>query len=148
VTARACCLGAYFLEGLDSFEFTSMLPAERVARTVTLGSIVHPQYENEFENGIAVSWDRVPFTLGCASIWSEKARAEHYNDLCQINGRIVLAGEHASYLPSWQEGAALTGVASSIDKPQLSSSASAASAVLSHLATSASSSAARFSMRS
>jgi monoamine oxidase len=70
--------------------------------------VVHPQYENEFENGIAVSWHRVPFMLGCASIWSEKARAEHYNDLCQIDGRIVLAGEHASYLPSWQEGAILS----------------------------------------
>jgi hypothetical protein len=73
--------------------------AQRVARTVTLGSIVHPQYENEFGNGIAVSSDRVPFTLGCAGIWSEKARAEHYNDLCQIDGRIVLAGEHVFCVP-------------------------------------------------
>jgi monoamine oxidase len=105
---RGVLLGAYFLEGSNSFEFTSMPPAERVARTVALGSIIHPQYEKEFENGIAVSWDRVPFTLGCASIWNEKARAEHYNDLCQIDGRIVLAGEHASYLPSWQEGAILS----------------------------------------
>ena len=38
----------------------------------------------------------------------EDARAEHYDDLCQIDGRIVLAGEHASYLPAWQEGAILS----------------------------------------
>jgi monoamine oxidase len=25
--------------------------------------------------------------------------------LCAFDGRIVLAGEHASYLPAWQEGA-------------------------------------------
>ena len=37
-----------------------------------------------------------------------EARAEHYDDLCQIDGRIVLAGEHASYLPAWQEGAILS----------------------------------------
>ena len=37
-----------------------------------------------------------------------ESRAEHYNDLCQIDGRIVLAGEHASYLPAWQEGAILS----------------------------------------
>jgi monoamine oxidase len=107
-SVRGVLLGAYFLEGSNSFDFASMPPAERVARTVALGSIIHPQYEKEFENGIAVSWDRVPFTLGCASIWSENARAEHYKDLCQIDGRIVLSGEHASYLPSWQEGAILS----------------------------------------
>ena len=29
----------------------------------------------EFENGIAVAWHRMPFTLGCAGDWSEAARA-------------------------------------------------------------------------
>ena len=51
---------------------------------------------------------RVPFTLGCAGDWSDEARSAHYNDLCQIDGRIVLAGEHASYIPAWQEGAILS----------------------------------------
>ena len=63
----------------------------------------------EFENGIAVAWHRVPFTLGCAGDWTEAASApQHYDDLCQIDGRIVLAGEHASYIPAWQEGAILS----------------------------------------
>ena len=31
-------------------------------------------------------------------------RATHYDDLCRIDGRIALAGEHASYLRGWQEG--------------------------------------------
>jgi monoamine oxidase len=75
---------------------------------VALGSRIHPQYPDEFENGVAVAWHRVPFTLGCAGYWTEKTRAEHYDDLCQIDGRIVLAGEHASYLPAWQEGAILS----------------------------------------
>ena len=55
-----------------------------------------------------VEVSRVPFTLGCAGYWTEKARAEHYDSLCQTDGRIVLAGEHASYLPAWQEGAVLS----------------------------------------
>ena len=29
----------------------------------------------------------------------------HYDNLCAIDGRIVLAGEHASRIPAWQEGA-------------------------------------------
>jgi monoamine oxidase len=28
--------------------------------------------------------------------------------LCEIDGRILLAGEHASALPAWQEGAILS----------------------------------------
>jgi len=105
---RGVLLGGYIFEGSNAYEFASMAPAERVARAVALGSQIHPQYPTEFENGVAVAWQRVPFTLGCAGYWTEKTRAEHYDDLCQIDGRIVLAGEHASYLPAWQEGAILS----------------------------------------
>jgi monoamine oxidase len=105
---RGVLLGAYVFEGANAYEFTSMAPADRVARAVEFGARIHPQYNAEFENGIAVAWHRVPFTLGCAGAWSEKAREDHYDNLCQIDGRIVLAGEHASYLPAWQEGAILS----------------------------------------
>ena len=105
---RGVLLGAYVFEGANAYEFTSMAPADRVARAVEFGARIHPQYSAEFENGIAVAWHRVPFILGCAGAWSEKAREEHYDNLCQIDGRIVLAGEHASYLPAWQEGAILS----------------------------------------
>jgi monoamine oxidase len=105
---RGVLLGAYLIEGANSYEFTAMAPAERIARAVALGSRIHPQYQAEFENGIAIAWHRVPFTLGCAGYWSDEARAKHYSDLCQIDGRVVLAGEHASYIPVWQEGAILS----------------------------------------
>jgi monoamine oxidase len=49
--------------------------------------------------------------MGCFGLWSEAAREKHYDNLCSFDGRIVLAGEHASYLPAWQEGA----VTSSLD---------------------------------
>jgi monoamine oxidase len=107
-SGRGVLLGAYVFEGANAYEFTSMAPADRVARAVEFGSRLHPQYSTEFENGISVAWHRVPFALGCAGSWSEKARADHYDNLCQIDGRIVLAGEHASYIPAWQEGAILS----------------------------------------
>ena len=105
---RGVLLGAYLFDGPNAYEFTSLTPAERVARAVEFGASIHPQYRTEFENGIAVAWHRMPFTLGCAGNWSDKTREEHYNNLCQIDGRIVLAGEHASYIPAWQEGAILS----------------------------------------
>src|SRR6202795_2951556 len=107
-SGRGVLLGAYIFDGPNAYEFTSMPPAERVTRAVELGASLHPQYPAEYENGIAIAWHRVPFTLGCAGNWSESARAEHYDHLCRIDGRIVLAGEHASYIPAWQEGAILS----------------------------------------
>lgn len=105
---KGVLLGCYTWNGPNSYEFTAMSPEERVARAVEQGALIHPQYKDEFENGVAVAWHRSPFTLGCSGDWTEEARREHYNNLCQIDGRIVLAGEHASYIPAWQEGAILS----------------------------------------
>jgi monoamine oxidase len=107
-SSRGVLLGAYLFDGANAYEFTAMTPAERVARAVEFGAAIHPQYKNEFECGVTVAWHRVPFTLGCSGDWSDAARVQHYHNLCQIDGRIVLAGEHASALPAWQEGAILS----------------------------------------
>jgi len=105
---RGVLLGAYLFDGPNAYEFTSMRPDERVARAVEFGARLHRQYRTEFENGVAVAWHRVPFVLGCAGNWTDRARAAHYDNLCRIDGRIVLAGEHVSYIPAWQEGAILS----------------------------------------
>ena len=72
------------------------------------GAKIHPQYKKEFMNGVSVAWHRVPFTLGCAARWTEENRARNYDKLCAVDDRIVLAGEHCSRLPAWQEGAILS----------------------------------------
>ncbi len=103
-SGKGVLLGGY-IWGLNAMEFTAMTPAERVARAVEYGTQIHPQYPREFDNGVAVAWHRVPFTMGCFGMWSETTRAQHYDDLCAIDGRFVLAGEHASFIGGWQEGA-------------------------------------------
>jgi monoamine oxidase len=112
-TKKGVLLGAYTLF-LEAYEYTAMDPAERVRRAVEDGARIHPQYPAEFENGVAVAWHRSPGTLGCFGGWTDEARAKHYADICSMDGRIVLAGEHASYLPAWQEGAILSSL-SAID---------------------------------
>jgi monoamine oxidase len=104
---KGVLLGAYAF-GPDAFGYAAMSPEERIARTVDYGANIHPQYRAEYENGVAVAWHRVPWTLGCAGHWTEDLRDQHYDNLCAIDGRIVLAGEHASRLPAWQEGALLS----------------------------------------
>jgi len=113
-SGKAVLLGGY-IWGLNAFEFTAMTPEQRVQKVVEYGSQIHPQYRKEFDNGISVAWHRAPFTMGCFAGWSEDLRAKHYDNLCQIDGRIALAGEHASYLPAWQEGA-VTSALDAIDR--------------------------------
>jgi monoamine oxidase len=103
-SGKGVLLGAYIF-GINAMDFTAMPPEERVRKAVEYGSRIHPQYHEEFDNGVAMAWHRSPFTMGCFGMWSDESRARHYDDLCQIDGRIALAGEHASFLSGWQEGA-------------------------------------------
>jgi monoamine oxidase len=105
---KGVLLGAYQYDSPRAFEFTALPPAERVKRAVAIGAKIHPQYHAEFETGFAMAWHRSPFTMGCASNWTEETLKDHYENLCAFDGRLVLAGEHASYLPAWQEGAILS----------------------------------------
>ena len=102
-------LGGYIAgDSVKDFEFEAMPAAEMIAAALEQGSKIHPQYKKEFVSGVAVAWHRVPWSLGCAGISTEENRAKNYDNLCAINGRIVLAGEHCSRVPGWQEGAVLS----------------------------------------
>jgi monoamine oxidase len=79
-----------------------------VKRALAYGAQIHPQYPAEFETGISVAWHRVPSALGCFSVWPDETRTQHHKNLYAIDGRILLAGEHASYLNAWQEGAVVS----------------------------------------
>src|SRR5258707_547945 len=83
---KGVLLRAYLFDGPNAYEFASMPPAERVARAVEIGAGIHPQYRAEYENGVAVAWHRMPFTLGCAGNWTDEAWAEHYYNLSLIDG--------------------------------------------------------------
>lgn len=101
---KGVLLGAY-IWGRNAMEFTAMTPEERVRKALEYGGQIHPQYHQEFDNGVAVAWHRSPFTMGCFGMWTPESRAKHYDDLCRIDGRVALAGEHASFIGGWQEGA-------------------------------------------
>lgn len=105
----AVLMGGYgYGNSWRNFSFAALSPADQVRTAVDQGSQIHPQYRKEFMNGVSVTWHRVPFALGCAGSWTDEGRAKHYNNMCAIDGQIVLAGEHCSRLPAWQEGAILS----------------------------------------
>ena len=104
---KGVLLAAYTF-GPDSYKFSSLTPEERLKMVLDFGAQIHPQYHKEFDNGISVAWHRVPWSNGCYGLWTEESRAQHYDNLCQIDGRLILAGEHTSRIPAWLEGAALS----------------------------------------
>lgn len=101
-------LGAYTF-GPASYKFAGMTPEQRVAEALEQGSVFHPgRYKEQFIGGASVAWSRVPFTLGCCARWNEDTRKQHYQTLVGVDNRLVLAGEHASYIGCWMEGALLS----------------------------------------
>jgi monoamine oxidase len=106
----AVMLGGYMF-GPAAYDFAGMEPAERVRQALAQGAQIHKQYPAEFSNGVGVAWSRMPWSLGCCSMWSEESRRLHYKTLTTMENRIVLAGEHASHVGCWQEGALLSAVA-------------------------------------
>lgn len=102
---KGVLLGAYVIGNAAAYEFTSLPPEERVKWAVKFGAQIHPQYEQEFENGVAIGWHRQPWIMGCSAAWGSDLRARHYENLRKIDGRIVFAGDHLSNLVAWQEGA-------------------------------------------
>ena len=103
----AVLLGGYMF-GTAAYDFAGMTPEGRVQAALAQGSVLHKQYHEEFASGVGVAWSRMPWTLGCCSMWSEEARRAHYKTLTTMENRVVLAGEHASYVGCWQEGAILS----------------------------------------
>ncbi len=70
-SGKGVLLGAY-IWGLNAMEFTAMTPQERVQKALDYGSQIHPQYRQEFDNGVAVAWHRV--TLHHGLLWHVEYR--------------------------------------------------------------------------
>jgi monoamine oxidase len=104
----AVLLGA-FASGAGALQLTGMTPEQRIAMALDQGAVFHPQeYRSEFMSGASVAWSRMPWILGCTSRWTDESRAAHYQNLVAMDGRIVLAGEHATYYGGWMEGSLLS----------------------------------------
>jgi monoamine oxidase len=106
----AVLLGA-FAGGVGAYHLAGMTPQQRIAAALEQGSVFHPdKYKAMYMNGASVAWSRVPWTMGCCARWTEETRKEHYQTPVTMENRVVLAGEHASYVGCWMEGALLSSI--------------------------------------
>jgi monoamine oxidase len=78
---------------------------------------LHPGKSRLLGKGVTVAWGLTPYSEGVGALWPDfdprpgaegGGRGELYGELLKPEGPIVFAGEHLSYQPTWQEGAALS----------------------------------------
>ena len=78
---------------------------------------LHPGRSRQLSKGVTVAWGLTPYSEGVGALWRDGGprqgggaggRGPMYAELLKPEGPIVFAGEHLSYQPTWQEGAALS----------------------------------------
>ena len=68
---------------------------------------LHPGRSREVEKPMAITWSKVPYSLGIAA----RYKTDHdpnYAVLSEPDGPFYFAGEHLSHVGAWQEGAILS----------------------------------------
>ncbi len=103
---RKGTLLGYYNFAAEAAQVSALSLQERAAFALAAGETVFPgQYTKSFEKAFSVAWHRVKYNLGGWASWSEESRARDYPLLFEGEGRVLLAGEHMSYLGGWQAGA-------------------------------------------
>ena len=77
---------------------------------------LHPGRSRLLSKPVTVAWGLTPYSEGVGALWRDfegtergsGGRGPMYAELLKPEGPIVFAGEHLSYQPTWQEGAALS----------------------------------------
>ena len=89
-----------YLRGRYALDLMKKPEAERLEATVESLEKLFPQTGANFEKGFSKCWNEDPWALGAWSLTGkDQATVE------RAEGRVHFAGEHASDLPSWMQGA-------------------------------------------
>ena len=111
---RGVLVGAY-VAGWTGFphlaEFQAMSHEQRFEVCRGVIERMHPGKARLLANPVTVAWGLTPWSEGVGPIhpdWTQTARGPRYAELLRPEGPVIFAGEHLSYVPYWQEGAALS----------------------------------------
>lgn len=111
VIVGSYCAGWTHGDNPDAFAALSHQQRERICRESV--EALHPGRSHLLSNPATVAWGLTPYSEGVGAMWargpgSPSPRPPIYDELLKPEGPIVFAGEHLSYQPTWQEGAALS----------------------------------------
>ena len=115
VIVGAYCAGWTNRDNPDAFAALSHEARIRISRDSI--EALHPGRSRQLVKPITVAWGLTPYSEGVGALWPDfdprpggggPGRGASYAELLRPEGPIVFAGEHLSYQPTWQEGAALS----------------------------------------
>jgi monoamine oxidase len=110
VIVGAYCAGWTHNDTPDSFAALSHEQRIKISRDSL--EALHPGRSHLLGKPVTVAWGLTPYSEGVGALWGDPDfggnpdRGSVYAELLKPEGPIVFAGEHLSYQPTWQEGAA------------------------------------------
>ena len=103
---KGILLGGYVTRGeADALAAKPLQEQFELSRAAIEG--LHPGRSRELEKPMAITWSKVPYSLGIAARY-ETDRDPNYAVLSEPDGPFYFAGEHLSHVGAWQEGAMLS----------------------------------------
>jgi monoamine oxidase len=104
LSGKGILIGYYnFNEKAKATGELSYLQREQLA--LEKGSLIHPQYRQEFETSFSVSWHKTKYNMGGWALYSAEERRTLYKALLQPDRQVYFAGEHLTWLNAWMAGA-------------------------------------------
>lgn len=109
VLVPAYCTGWTRADNPNAFAALSHEERFRICRASI--EALHPGKSHLLTKGVTVAWGLTPYSEGVSAMWPggpvhPADRGPVYQELLRPEGPIAFAGEHLSYQPAWQEGAA------------------------------------------
>ncbi len=96
-------------------QFTAMSHSERFRVCRDSVEALHPGHGRDLTKPVTVAWGLTPWSEGVGPTGPAFGgfppggpRPAQYDEMLRPEGPIIFAGEHLSYVPFWQEGAALS----------------------------------------
>lgn len=103
-TKKGVVQGVYNF-GSRAAQFSALPRETRIDKALSVGEQLHTGYRRNCDTAFNTAWHLEPNNLGGWADWSDEARRGSYPLLNEPQGRVLLAGEHLSYLTGWQAGA-------------------------------------------
>ncbi len=98
-----------YMAGARAREVMAMREGDRVSSTLELVEKVHPRIRENFEVGVSKCWDEDEWARGAYTWFKPGQMTSLLPHVAHQEGRIHFAGEHASSLPGWMQGALESG---------------------------------------
>ncbi len=108
-TGRGVLLASYTWSE-DAERWGSLSHEDRIEQAVENVALIHPQIRSEFEVGTSIMWHEDPFAGGAFALFEPEQQTRLYRDIIAPEGRIHIAGEHASLEHAWIQGALDSGL--------------------------------------